>query len=523
MAEEDKSRLYKLKPITDRMPAVKQPEGHVHFRRKMMWLILMLVLYLVMTNVLIYGLSQGKSLDLFEQFRAIFAGSKGSLVHLGITPIVQASIIMQLFQGAEIIDLDMKDPDDKAMFQNTQKFLVILMLIIQGVPQVYGYLVPSQAFISTLGTYFAGQGELAARILIVVQLFIGGYFLFLMDEVVSKWGIGSGISLFIVAGVAKGLFTGLFNWESAPQMEGNIPAGTIPRTIYTIRHYSAAELAGGELEGLMVGPPNPIMGLIFTILILLLVVYIQGSRIELPLAHGRAKGARGRYPIKLVYASVIPIILASALLSNLNLFSMLFYTNPTFQSFPLLGGKEWLGIFPEDSTKPIGGAVWYINRPGGIRSWLLPLISEKYAGALSPQGVTWSHTKLEMIGRVIGHMVFMAGTAVLFAKFWVQTTNMDAESVADQIQESGMQIPGFRRDPRVMRRVLKRYIPTVTIFSGLFIGLVGAGSNLLGSVGNATGISLFLAVSILTELYEEIGKEQMMEMHPMLRDFFGSQ
>ncbi|MFW6144399.1 MAG: preprotein translocase subunit SecY, partial [Candidatus Natronoplasma sp.] len=111
MAEdEDKSLLYKLKPLIDRMPAVKRPEGHVHFRRKMFWLILVLITYLVMTNVTIYGLSLERSLDLFEQFRAIFAGEHGSIVHLGITPIVNASIIMQLFQGAEIVDLDMKDP-----------------------------------------------------------------------------------------------------------------------------------------------------------------------------------------------------------------------------------------------------------------------------------------------------------------------------------------------------------------------------------------------------------------------------
>jgi len=523
MAEKEKSRLYKLKPIIDRMPAVKQPEGHVHFRRKMVWLILVLVLYFVMTNVMIYGLSEEASLDLFEQFRAIFAGEMGSIVHLGIMPIVNASIIMQLFQGAEIVDLDMKDPEDKAVFQNTQKFLVIIMLLIQAVPQVYGYLVPSDVFVSTLGTYFAGRGLLVARILIILQLFIGGYFIFLMDEVVSKWGVGSGISLFIVAGVAQGLFTGLFNWESAPQMEGDVPAGTIPRTIHTIRYNSASELIGGELEGLIVGPPNPVMGLIFTILILLIVAYIQGSRIELPLAHGRARGARGRYPIKLIYASVIPIILAHALLANINLFSMLFYTNPTFQNFPLLGGQSWLGVFQEGTTEPISGFVWYLNAPEGIQGWLLPIISERYEHMLSPEGVEWAHSKLAVIARVIGHVSFMAITCVLFAKFWVQTTNMDAESVADQIQDSGMQIPGFRRDPRVLRRVLKRYIPTVTIFSGLFIGIVGAASDLLGSVGGATGISLFLAVSILTELYEEIGKEQMMEMHPMLRDFFGNQ
>ncbi|MFW6145108.1 MAG: preprotein translocase subunit SecY, partial [Candidatus Natronoplasma sp.] len=318
-----------------------------------------------------------------------------------------------------------------------------------------------------------------------------------------------------------GLFTGLFNWESTP--EGDVPAGTVPKVIHMMRHQSAAEWAGGELESALIQPPNPVMGLVFTILILLIVAYIQGSRIELPLAHGRARGARGRYPIKLAYASVLPVILTSALLSNINLFSMLFYTNPTFQSFPLLGGQSWLGVFQEGSTEPVSGAVWYISRVDGIQEWLLPLISERYEYMLSPEGVEWSHTKTKVILKVIGHFSFMSVFCVLFSKFWVKTTNMDAESVAEQIQDSGMQIPGFRRDPRVLQRVLKRYIPTVTVFSGFFIGAIAAVSNMLGSVGNATGISLFLAVSILTQLYEQIGKEQMMEMHPALRDFFGEQ
>ncbi len=523
MAKEDKSNLYKLKPIIDRMPAVKRPDGHVHFRRKMVWLILVLVVYFCMTNIYVYGLSVEGSMDLFKQFRMIFAGNHGSIVHLGIQPIVNASIIMQLFQGAEIIDIDMDDPEDKAVYQNTQKFLVVVMLLVQAIPQVFGYLQPASGFVSMLGGYVSGNGMLIARILIIAQIALGSYFIFLMDEIVSKWGIGSGISLFIVAGVAKGLFTGIFNWapNPSPQMEG--PVGAIPRTIHVMTHSSAQELIRGDLQSLLIQGQNPLFGLVTTLFIFLIVAYVQGSRIELPLSHGRARGARGRYPIKLVYSSVLPVILVSALLANINLFAMLFYTNPTFQNFPLLGGKEWLGVFQSGSTQPIRGAVWYISRVKGLKNWLLPLISDRYAAALSPQGVSWSYSKLQIVARVIGHFTFMTVFALLFANFWVQTTNMDAESVADQIQDSGMQIPGFRRDPRVLQKVLKRYIPTVTNFSGLFIGALAASVNMLGSVGNASGTSLFLAVSILTQLYEQMGKEQMMEMHPALRDFFGNQ
>ena len=68
MAEESVSMLYKLKPISDRLPTVTRPEGHVHFRTKMMWVVVVLVLYFVMTNVYIYGLDQAETLDLFAQY-----------------------------------------------------------------------------------------------------------------------------------------------------------------------------------------------------------------------------------------------------------------------------------------------------------------------------------------------------------------------------------------------------------------------------------------------------------------------
>ncbi len=523
MAEEEKSLLHKMKPIVERMPMVNPPDGHVHFKKKVMYTIIILLLYFAMTNILIYGLDQAQTIDLFEQFRAIFAGESGSLVHLGITPIVNASIMMQLFQGADIIDLDLKKEEDKALYQSTQKFLVIIMIIVQAAPQAFGYLHPAGGLVEAIDATFAGQGMMLARIIIISQLVVGGYLLFLMDEVVSKWGIGSGISLFILAGVAQGLFTGMFNWAPAPGAETAVPSGAIPKTIYLVQHSTAGELVRGGFETILLQQPNPLIGLGTTIAIFLIVAYVESSRIELPLSHGRARGARGRYPLKLTYTSVMPVIFAAALLANINLFAMLFYTNPTFQAFPLLGGQWWVGVFPPGSTEPIAGGAWYISNVQGLQEWLLPLISDRYAGMLSPEGVAWSYSKLQIIARVICYFTFMTVSCLLFANFWVKTTNMDAESVAEQIQDSGMQIPGFRRDPRVLKKVLERYIPTITSFSGIFIGALAAGADLLGSVGGATGTSLFLAVSILIQLYEQLGKEQMMEMHPMLREFFGSQ
>ena len=233
------SKLHGLAPIIERMPSITKPDGHVHFRTKMTWTLGILILYFALTNVTMYGLGPD-TVDLFVQYRAILAGASGSLMHLGIGPIVTGSIIMQLFTGAKIINLNLQDAKDKAIYQGTQKVLVVVMIFVESIPQVFGFLEPSVGVVGELGLTWA-------RMAIITQLIIGSYLVFLMDEVVSKWGIGSGISLFIAAGVSQALFTGTLNWEPAPGTTGpnSPPTGTIPMVIWYLMNSSSRELMQG--------------------------------------------------------------------------------------------------------------------------------------------------------------------------------------------------------------------------------------------------------------------------------------
>src|SRR2546427_1138568 len=392
MEEKRKSRLSRPNPLTARPPAVSRPEGHVHFRTKLFWLLFILILYFVMTNVFLYGLDKSNTLDFFASLRAILAGAQGSLMHLGIGPIVTGSIIMQLFAGAKIINLDLKDDEDKSVYQGTQKLLVIIMIFVEAIPQVFGFLHPSSGFVSNLNgltiPYLVptGSGENFARVFLVLQLFGGSYLVFLMDEVVSKWGIGSGISLFIAAGVAPPIFTGTFNWEPTTQ---NIPSGAIPKTVYYLQNLNAGNIAGGGLEQIMLAPPNALVALIGTITIFFIVPYAESTRIELPLAHGTARGARGRYPIRLLYASNIPVILIAAVLANVSMFSLLFWQHP---EWPVIGHAWWVGMYPSASdgrvvggtiqqTTPIGGAAFYLSNINRGQEWPLPLCNPTRYGA----------------------------------------------------------------------------------------------------------------------------------------------
>ena len=519
---EESSRLYGLKRLVDVYPSIQKPDGHVRFMSKLWTTTLVLIVYFMMTNVMVYGLAES-TLDIFSSFRAIMAGASGSIMHLGIGPIVTASIIMQLFAGAKIINLDLQDSDDKQLYQGVQKLLVLFMIPIESIPQVYGFLDPHQDIILQYG-----QGW--AQALIVVQLFLGSYLVFLLDELVSKWGIGSGISLFIAAGVAQSTFVGTLSplptVSEVPMSLENPPSGTLPMIFYTLRTATNSEMvsqggAGGMFETMLLNHANPIAALVSSIIVFLVVAYAESSKLELPLTNHKMRGHKGQYPIRLVYASNIPVILMAALLANVNMFTLLFWSHPVLSTVPILGREgsfsiaKYLGAYDAGATAPQDGLAWYISMVGGVQDWLLPLLNQT--------GDAYGHELWQIMIHIVAYVIVMTVGSMVFAKFWIETTNMSAKDVAKQIERTGMQIPGFRKNPRVLEQILERYIPHVTLFSGAFVGLLAAGADLLGTVGNATGTGLLLAVGIILRTYEQIQKEQAMEMHPVLREFFGAE
>ena len=517
---EESSRLFALKRLVDVYPTITKPDGHVRFGQKMWTTTLVLIIYFAMTNVMIWGLAES-TMDIFSSFRAIMAGASGSIMHLGIGPIVTASIIMQLFAGAKIIKLDLQNSDDKQLYQGIQKILVLLMIPVESIPQVYGFLDPHEDMIALYGLGWANS-------LIVLQLFMGSYLVFLLDELVSKWGIGSGISLFIAAGVAQSTFVGTLSpLASGPGAYGlqNPPAGTLPMIFYWLRTATYSDLVSRNgFESILLGDQfhaNPVIALVSSIVVFLIVAFAESSKLELPLTHGKVRGHRGKYPIRLVYASNIPVILMAALLANLNMFTLLFWSHPIISTVPILGANgmwsiaPWLGSYEVGSTAASDGFAWYASMVTGAQSWLLPILDQTGDG--------FGHSLWQIILHMFTYVFFMTVGSMVFAKFWIETTNMSAKDVAKQIERTGMQIPGFRKNPVVLERILERYIPPVTLFSGAFVGLLAAGADLLGTVGNATGTGLLLAVGIILRTYEQIQKEQAMEMHPILREFFGAE
>ena len=458
------------KKIIFNLPEVEAPlQRKVSFKEKLKWTLISLVLFFVLGFIPLYGLGQN-SLAQFEFLSIILGASFGSIISLGIGPIVTASIVLQLLNGSGIVKFDLTTPDGRKNFQGTQKALSIFFIIFEAAIYVFmGGLAPAQQF---AGTIVFTQ----LQFILIFQLILGGMLILFMDEVVSKWGFGSGVSLFIAAGVALQLFVRIFS-PFHPANNPNAYIGAIPELIRSLG-------AGEPTTALLM-----IAGIVATAVVFAGSVFAQAMKVEIPLSFGRIRGHGIRWPLHFLYTSNIPVILIAALLANIQLWASLLQR----WGWPILG--TFVG------NQPATGLVALLNSPD--------LVGKAIRG-----GLTFG----DFGQAIIYVLIFVAGSTV-FGYFWVQTSGMDPHSQAKQIMASGLQVPGFRRDERVLERVLERYIIPLTILGSVAVGLLAAVADLTGALVRGTG--LLLAVMIIYRLYEDISRQHMMDMNPMLRKFMG--
>ncbi|MEM2110905.1 MAG: preprotein translocase subunit SecY [Candidatus Bathyarchaeia archaeon] len=468
--------LKAFEPLTRFIPEVRSPERKVSFNEKILWTVLALILFLVMSEVPLYGLGKGEDV-LF--YRVIFASTKGTLMELGIGPIVTAGLILQLLAGSGFIQVDFSDPEDRSLFTGASKVLSVIITAVQA----SAYLI---------GGLFGNLNPIQS-IIVFAQLLFAGIVLMLLDEMIQKgWGIGSGISLFILAGVAQRIMLDCFS---------TIPVGG--GEDQSLRYYGIITasiqrlFSGGSFNDLLISPGHypSILGLILTIGIFLFCIYAQGVRVELPVAYASYRGFKGKYPINLLYVSNLPVIFTSAIFGNIYFVAQILWNNYGKSSL-----ASWVGLigqftYEQGNLVPSGGLVYYVVAPRGFSDVLAyPLRYSIYA-------------------------IILITCCVILSVIWLQVGGLDPKTVAKQLMDSGMQIPGFRRSEKPIELILKRYIPVVTILGGFIVGLLAAIADFFGAFGTGTGI--LLSVGIIYQYYQQLMKERVEEMYPSLRKFLG--
>ena len=215
------------------------------------------------------------------------------------------------------------------------------------------------------------------------------------------------------------------------------------------------------------------------------------------------RGYRSRYPIKLLYVSNLPVIFASALFANVYFFSQIFWST---SGAPRPGQNFWLDllgqfapVLDEAGTitryDPVGGLVYFVTAPHSFIN------------------------VMDAPGRAFVYLGILVAFCVVFSLTWLEVGGLGPSTVAKQLVDSGMQIPGYRRSGKAVELLLKRYIPAVTVVGGVVVGMVAGVSDFFGVFGSGMGI--LLSVGIIYQYYELLMRERAAEMYPAFRRIFG--
>ncbi len=467
------------------IPEVKSPEEKkLSFNVKLKWTLIILISFFVLANIPLFGLSNN-ALERFKYLAIILGTDFGSIISLGIGPIVMASVILQLLTGSGILNIDTATAEGKKFFGGIQKVLTFFFIIFESV------------------IYVLMQGLQAApglAPLLIFQLVLGGLAIFYMNDLCEKWGFGSGISLFIGAGASWRLITSAIQFIDQQGQNCLLNFGTTacPGKIFVV------------IQSIINKYPIELISalgaIIATVVIFLIVVWAQSLKVEVPLSYGRLRGYSVKWPLSFFYASVIPVILTAALIVSIQVFGGILEN----AAAPcLVEGGTCAGLAKFASYFGFLGHFVDGQAVSGLSFWMgsTNLLELIIRGGFLPKYILQGLT----------HILIYIFLSTIFAIFWVKTSGMDAKTQAHKISSSGLQIAGFRQDERVLESILERYIMPLTVMGGIAIGLLASVTNLMGAL--ISGTAILLVIMIFFQFYQSIANQHQTDMNPAFRKF----
>lgn len=326
-----------------------------------------------------------------------------------------------------------------------------------------------QATVTVLTGLYGSPSSLGPGVclLLILQLVAAALIVILLDELLQKgYGLGSGISLFIATNICESIIWKAFspttvNTGRGPEFEGAVVA--LFHLLFTWNDKGRALREAFWRDRL----PN-IMNLVATAIVFAAVIYLQGFRLEIPVKSNRFRGQRGSYPVKLFYTSNMPIMLESALTSNVFIVSQMLASRFPDNIFVRLLGV-WEPLEDSPQLAATGGLAYYMSPPRTLRLAFLDPI----------------HTAI--------YITFIISACALFSKTWIEVSGSGPRDVAKQLKDQQMVMAGHREGS--MYKELKRVIPTAAAFGGAILGLLSVAADLMGALGSGTGI--LMAVTII--------------------------
>jgi protein transport protein SEC61 subunit alpha len=464
------SAIYFVQPFLGFLPEVAKPKKIPAIKDRLMWTALALFVFLVCCQVPVFGTRPSKSSDPFYWMRVVLASNKGTLMELGISPIVTASLLMELLAGVKFISVDQNNKEERAIFEGAQKVAALVITFVEAVAYVSAGMYGD---VKVIGFFMCTA--------IVAQLMIATMICILLDELLQKnWGLGSGTSLFIATNICDTIIWKSFSISTINTGRGSEFEGAI------IAFFQLLISRNDKIRALKEAFYRPhlpnLINLFATFLVFVVVVFFQGFRVPLKTVTRTGQEDPNPHTIKLFYTSNMPIILQTSIVSNINFISSLmsrrFGSNIIVN---LLGRWEAREFSQNGQEFPVGGLSYYITAP---------------------------QTLYEMVEdpiHAIFYITFVLTTCAMFSRLWITISHTTSRDVAKKLKQEGRWLARARQTEQDMANVLEKYIPVAASFGGLCIGALTIFADFLGAIGSGTGI--LLAVTMINQYYEILQRE----------------
>ena len=359
-----------------------------------------------------------QDLGFLEYLNAISGGGlkRFTIFGLGVMPYISASIVVSILQMDMIpyfSDLKNDGAKGRQKLNQITRYLGIIIAFFQGFAMVYA---------------FGGKNLSAMEIMkSSIVMTAGTSFLLWLGDRITQKGLGNGISLIIMAGIIS----------------------TVPKMFI-----DAFTSLVTDNSSLLIGIVSYAVFVIIYLLLVVAIVFVEESERRIPIQYSNqttsAYGAKQTYiPFKLNSAGVMPVILASAVISV-----------PAFLASIMK--KEGFTLFVEKYltyTTPVGFIVYIL-------------------------------------------LIFVFG-------FFYTILQANPEELAKNLNKNGGYIPGIRPGKETttyIKTVLKRLTLVGTLFLAILAGLpiiFSAISNLPSSV-SIGGTGMLIVIGVALETYRQL-------------------
>jgi preprotein translocase subunit SecY len=436
-------------------------------RNKVLFTVLMLVIYRIGYHVPLMGVDQQKMLDIAQQqgqdstaagrlasYVSLFSGGnlqQSTIFGLGVMPYISSSIIFQLLTTVmpALEKLQKEGETGRKKIQEWTRYATVPLALIQAVFWIQ-YMLHQGIVAST----FTRSSIAAFWIVNLCTLTAGCVFLMWLGEQVDEYGLGNGISLIILAGIVARMPSAIGMVVEQFSTQGDPTHPITPGKVIFLIVSFVAIVAGSIL--------------------------ITQAQRRIPIQ--QAKHTRGRrvyggskqyLPLRVNHGGVMPIIFANSL--------MLF--------------------------------------PGFFFGWLNGVVNG--AGEQSTFGKIIQYVNNEFNGHAFVYLMCESAMIYFFAYFWT-TVQFQPKEMANQLRDYGSFIPGLRPGKRTAD-YLEKVMMRITYVGAAFLCIIAIVPTAVSAQLNIPplvaqflgGTGLLIVVSVALDMVQRI------EANLLMRNYGG--